>query len=89
MGAWASTYERRVEGEFGGATVVQTSTTGKGCLSYVIGAGDNCVVIDPSIALEQYISVAARHGWAITHVLDTHLHADHLSGAGFGHCDRC
>ena len=22
-----------------------------------------------------------RHGWTITHVLDTHLHADHLSGA--------
>jgi len=80
MGAWASTYDA-VEGEFGGATVVQLRRRGKGCLSYVIGAGDNCVVIDPSISLEQYISVAARHGWAITHVLDTHLHADHLSGA--------
>ncbi len=80
MGAWASTYDL-VEGEFGGATVVQLRRRGKGCLSYAIGAGTNCVVIDPSLELEQYLSVAADHVWTITHVLDTHLHADHLSGA--------
>jgi glyoxylase-like metal-dependent hydrolase (beta-lactamase superfamily II)/rhodanese-related sulfurtransferase len=80
MGAWASTYDL-VEGEFGGATVVQLRRRGKGCLSYVIGAGANCVVIDPSLELEQYLSVATEHHWTITHVLDTHLHADHLSGA--------
>ena len=80
MGAWASTYDL-VEGEFGGATVVQLRRRGKGCLSYVIGAGTNCVVIDPSLELEQYLSVAEDHRWSITHVLDTHLHADHLSGA--------
>jgi glyoxylase-like metal-dependent hydrolase (beta-lactamase superfamily II) len=80
MGAWASTYDL-VEGEFGGATIVQLRRRGKGCLSYVIGAGTNCVVIDPSLELEQYLTVAADHHWTITHVLDTHLHADHLSGA--------
>jgi glyoxylase-like metal-dependent hydrolase (beta-lactamase superfamily II)/rhodanese-related sulfurtransferase len=80
MGAWASTYDK-VEGSFGGATVVQLRRRGKGCLSYVIGAGTNCVVIDPSLELEQYQSVAAQHGWTVTHVLDTHLHADHISGA--------
>jgi glyoxylase-like metal-dependent hydrolase (beta-lactamase superfamily II) len=80
MGAWASTYDA-VEGTFGGATVVQLRRRGKGCLSYLVGAGDHCVVIDPSLELEQYLSVAAGHEWTITHVLDTHLHADHLSGA--------
>jgi glyoxylase-like metal-dependent hydrolase (beta-lactamase superfamily II) len=80
MAAWASTYDR-VEGDFGGATVVQLRRRGKGCLSYVIGAGTNAVVIDPSRELSQYDSVARQHGWTITHVLDTHLHADHLSGA--------
>src|SRR5579863_2010622 len=80
MNAWASTYDL-VEGEFGGATVVQLRRRGKGCLSYVIGAGTNCVVIDPSLELAQYRSVATQHGWTITHVLDTHLHADHISGA--------
>jgi glyoxylase-like metal-dependent hydrolase (beta-lactamase superfamily II)/rhodanese-related sulfurtransferase len=80
MGAWASTYDS-VEGVFGGAIIVQLRRRGKGCLSYVIGAGENCVVIDPSLELEQYLSVASAHDWTITHVLDTHLHADHLSGA--------
>jgi glyoxylase-like metal-dependent hydrolase (beta-lactamase superfamily II) len=39
------------------------------------------VAIDPSLDLEQYLGVAQAHGWTISHVLDTHLHADHLSGA--------
>jgi glyoxylase-like metal-dependent hydrolase (beta-lactamase superfamily II) len=80
MGTWASTYDQ-VEGEFGNSTVVQLRRRGKGCLSYVVGAGTTAVVIDPSRELDQYRGVARRHGWTITHVLDTHLHADHLSGA--------
>jgi glyoxylase-like metal-dependent hydrolase (beta-lactamase superfamily II) len=80
MGAWASTYDT-VEAEFEGATVVQLRRRGKGCLSYIIGAGEHAVVIDPSLVIEQYQGVAASHGWRITHVVDTHLHADHISGA--------
>jgi glyoxylase-like metal-dependent hydrolase (beta-lactamase superfamily II) len=80
MGAWAATYDH-VEASFGGATVVQIRRRGKGCLSYLIGAGNTAIVIDPSRDLEQYLAAASQHGWRITHVLDTHLHADHLSGA--------
>ena len=80
MGAWASTVDT-VTGNFAGATVVQLRRRGKGCLSYVIGVDANCVVIDPSLDLDQYLDVARAHGWTISHVLDTHLHADHLSGA--------
>jgi glyoxylase-like metal-dependent hydrolase (beta-lactamase superfamily II) len=80
MSTWASTYDH-VSGAFGDATVAQLRRRGKGCLSYVVGAGSRAVVIDPSRDLDQYLNVAKQHGWAITHVLDTHLHADHLSGA--------
>jgi len=80
MSAWASTYDS-VTGDFAGATVVQLRRRGKGCLSYVIGAGATCAVIDPSLDIDRYVAVALEHGWTITHVLDTHLHADHLSGA--------
>ena len=80
MGAWASTYDT-VSGDFGGATVFQLRRRGKGCLSYVVGAGSGCVVIDPSLDVENYEEVARSRGWQITHVMDTHLHADHLSGA--------
>jgi len=80
MGAWASTYDS-VEAQFGGATVVQLRRRGKGCLSYIIGAGGNSVVIDPSLNTEEYEQIASEHGWIIRNVLDTHLHADHISGA--------
>lgn len=80
MASWAGTYDS-VTGGFGGATVVQLRRRGKGCLSYVVGAGERCVVIDPSLDGQQYEDVAATHGWTISNVLDTHLHADHLSGA--------
>lgn len=80
MGAWATTYDE-VEGTFGGASVVQLRRRGKGCLSYVVGGATNAVVIDPSREIDRYLDVAARHGWTISHVFDTHLHADHISGA--------
>jgi glyoxylase-like metal-dependent hydrolase (beta-lactamase superfamily II) len=80
MMSWTSTYDQ-VKGVFGAATVVQLRRRGKGCLSYVLGAGASCVVIDPSLDLDQYLGVARDYGWTITHVLDTHLHADHISGA--------
>jgi glyoxylase-like metal-dependent hydrolase (beta-lactamase superfamily II)/rhodanese-related sulfurtransferase len=80
MAAWGSTYES-VERDFGAATVIQIRRRGKGCLSYVVGAGDRCVVFDPSIDEEEYLSAARRHGWNIVAVADTHLHADHVSGA--------
>ncbi len=54
-----------------------------GCLahaSYLIGSNGEAVVVDPQRDVEQYIEEAAAHGLTITHVLETHLHADFVSG---------
>jgi rhodanese-related sulfurtransferase len=59
--------------------VIQVRRTGKGCLSYLIGAGVEAVVIDASLDPRVYLDLAAQHGWQITRVLETHIHADHLS----------
>ncbi|HEY5011581.1 MAG TPA: MBL fold metallo-hydrolase, partial [Acidimicrobiia bacterium] len=80
MAAWGSVYDWVVV-EAGDVRVVQVRRRGKGCLSYVVGAGDEAFVIDPSLAVDVYVEIAAEHGWRITRVFDTHLHADHLSGA--------
>jgi glyoxylase-like metal-dependent hydrolase (beta-lactamase superfamily II)/rhodanese-related sulfurtransferase len=62
-----------------GATVVQVRRTGKGCLSYLIGSGTDAAVIDASVDPEIYLRLASQRGWSIRYVLDTHIHADHLS----------
>ncbi|MGI8476106.1 MAG: MBL fold metallo-hydrolase [Thermomicrobiales bacterium] len=64
-----------------GATVVQVRRTGKGCLSYLVGSAGEAAVIDAALDPGVYQALATRHGWAVTRVLDTHVHADHLSRA--------
>jgi len=59
--------------------IIQIRRTGKGCLSYLIGTRGEATVIDASLEPEVYLNLAQEHGWQITSVLDTHIHADHLS----------
>ncbi|HEY6191602.1 MAG TPA: MBL fold metallo-hydrolase [Bacteroidota bacterium] len=54
-----------------------------GCLSYLIGCTQKqvCAVIDPQHEIDPYLRYAAGHGMQITHIIETHAQADHLSGA--------
>jgi len=55
-----------------------------GCASYLFGCGSlgKCAVVDPrSDDVESYREFAMAKGMRITHVIDTHVHADHRSGA--------
>ncbi|HEX6709658.1 MAG TPA: MBL fold metallo-hydrolase [Rubrobacter sp.] len=61
------------------ARVIQVRRTGKGCMSYLIGSGGEAAVIDASLDPEVYADLAGSRGWKVTRVLDTHIHADHLS----------
>jgi glyoxylase-like metal-dependent hydrolase (beta-lactamase superfamily II) len=61
------------------ARVIQVRRVGKGCLSYLIGSQEEAVVIDAALEPDVYLSLAQNRGWRITAVLDTHIHADHLS----------
>jgi hydroxyacylglutathione hydrolase len=55
-----------------------------GCASYLIGdeAAGEAVVVDPAYAIEPYLEAAEREGLMIVRVLETHTHADHVSGHG-------
>jgi glyoxylase-like metal-dependent hydrolase (beta-lactamase superfamily II)/rhodanese-related sulfurtransferase len=64
------------------ASLVQIRRNGKGCLSYLFAAGGEAAVVDPCVAISAYQDVAKRFGARITTVLETHVHADHLSRAG-------
>ena len=55
-----------------------------GCGSYLVGDADagEAVVVDPAFAIEPYLEAAERERVRIVRVLETHTHADHLSGHG-------
>lgn len=53
-----------------------------GCGSYVVADGGEAAVIDPKWEIEAYLRLAEEHGFRITHIFETHNHADHLSGHG-------
>lgn len=54
-----------------------------GCAAYLFGCGGKglCAVVDARESeVDDYVAFAASKGMRITHVLDTHIHADHRSG---------
>jgi glyoxylase-like metal-dependent hydrolase (beta-lactamase superfamily II) len=55
----------------------------KACASYMIGCPSNgvCAVVDPQGDPGDYLKLAESAGMSTTHVIETHIHADHLSSA--------
>lgn len=55
-----------------------------GCASYFVGDEDAGVaaVVDPKFEIEEYVALARYLGVRIEHILETHNHADHVSGHG-------
>ena len=78
MKSWSLAWNT-AEMELGNATLLQVRRTGKGCLSYIAVSASEAVVIDASVDPTVYMHLAAQRGWKIRYVLDTHVHADHLS----------
>jgi|SRR5581483_201308 len=83
MKSWSLSWNA-AERSLAGASVVQVRRTGKGCLSYLIGSSPTgsdkeAAVIDASLDPQIYLRLAAERDWSIRYVLDTHIHADHLS----------
>jgi len=60
----------------------QISVPGLGCLSYAIGcpAAKAMAVVDPKRDVQDYLDIAREEGMQITHIINTHVHADHVSG---------
>ncbi len=76
MAAWNNIYD---EAEI--ANGFQVRRVGKGCVSYVVVSNGIAAAIDPSWHTQEYLNLAKSHNFTIKHVLDTHQHADHISGA--------
>src|SRR5919198_2347172 len=61
----------------------QLANEESGCLSYLIGCGEagQAIVVDPGRdRVNEYLRFARKKGLKITRILETHTHADHISG---------
>ena len=61
----------------------QVIRVGKGCLSYLISSNSTkeCFIVDPSQFVEEYAGIVKDNGFKIKGIIETHVHADHISGA--------
>ncbi len=78
MRAWSLAWNT-AQAALAGCEVIQVCRTGKGCLSYIVESDGEAVVIDASVDPDVYLGLLAEHGWRLVAVVDTHIHADHLS----------
>ncbi|WP_255171064.1 MBL fold metallo-hydrolase [Natrononativus amylolyticus] len=78
MNGWGQVhvaYDVDVEG------VTQIVRPGTGCLSYLVADEGEAAIVDPSLYVDEYRSFAAERDLEIVAAIDTHAHADHVSGA--------
>ncbi|MGG1660794.1 MBL fold metallo-hydrolase [Brevibacillus sp. NRS-1366] len=81
MKAWSEHLEPVKVGDLrDGGALYQFVRIGKGCLSYMVVSGGEAAIVDTLRMTDVYEDFASINNIAITHTLDTHLHADHISG---------
>jgi glyoxylase-like metal-dependent hydrolase (beta-lactamase superfamily II) len=82
MNGWASIYEAVEVTEYDGAgTLLQYQRPSSGCLGYLLYDGGEAAIIDPLRAFtDRYLDDAEELGVDLRYALDTHIHADHISG---------
>jgi glyoxylase-like metal-dependent hydrolase (beta-lactamase superfamily II)/rhodanese-related sulfurtransferase len=81
MGAWAAFHRTVcVTDPSEGFTIHQFARPAKGCLSYLVVAGKQALLVDCTRFDDVYQSFVQQLGVRVVGVVDTHLHADHVSG---------
>ena len=80
MKAWGQHYSTGIVVETPELAIYQVWRPARGCLSYVVASDGSALVIDPLRHLHPYQELAQNKGFKIETVMDTHGHADHISG---------
>ncbi|WP_078594758.1 MBL fold metallo-hydrolase [Evansella clarkii] len=82
MKAWSEHLEPIKVGDLnGGGAIYQFVRIGKGCLSYIVESDGQGAIIDTNRMIDQYEEFLIDKNITLKHLIDTHLHADHISGA--------
>lgn len=81
MRAWSEHLEPIKIGNLqNGGEIYQFNRIGKGCLSYMVISNQEALVVDSARMITAYEQFAKEKNIRIRHIIDTHLHADHISG---------
>lgn len=80
MEAWGNFYVFRPVAETAAYQVYQVDRPARGCLSHVLISQGQAAIIDPLRHTEKYQEFLAGKGAELALILDTHAHADHISG---------
>jgi glyoxylase-like metal-dependent hydrolase (beta-lactamase superfamily II) len=80
MMAWGDHYDFLPAVRDGSLEVFQVVRAARGCLGYVLASSGEALVVDPFRDVRRYVDFADQRSLRIVGVLDTHAHADHLSG---------
>jgi glyoxylase-like metal-dependent hydrolase (beta-lactamase superfamily II)/rhodanese-related sulfurtransferase len=83
MAAWGRFYDLHTVPEATGAVRIwQLERAARGCLHHVVShrEGGMAIVIDPPRHLDPVLELLRREEVAVLHIIDTHAHADHISG---------
>src|SRR5438128_187030 len=78
MHAWSLAWNV-AQTKISGCEIVQVRRTGKGCLSYIVESEAEAIVIDASLDVAVYTELLRERKWRLVAVVDTHIHADHIS----------
>lgn len=85
MSGWNAIYDiAEIHTKSDAIRIWQVRRVSKGCIGYLVASryDNNAIAIDPTCEIERcYIKLARENGLKIRKVVDTHLHADHVSGA--------
>jgi len=82
MAAWETVYvARQLSSTPSLSHVVQLDRVGKGALSYVLVSDGDAVVVDPGRHVDRYDALLTELRATPAAVVDTHIHADYVSGA--------
>jgi glyoxylase-like metal-dependent hydrolase (beta-lactamase superfamily II)/rhodanese-related sulfurtransferase len=78
MKGWSLAWNKAVL-NFQAYEIIQLRRTGKGCLSYIIASGNEAIIVDASLPVNVYEKLLQENNWQAKVVMETHIHADHLS----------
>jgi glyoxylase-like metal-dependent hydrolase (beta-lactamase superfamily II)/rhodanese-related sulfurtransferase len=80
MQAWGDFYDRKAVVQTEALSIYQVMRPARGDLSYILVSGQEALVVDPNRHIEQYGDFLTANQLSLVAVLDTHGHADHISG---------